>query len=51
MEYNVEKNREKHVEFKTKGGQGVPLIDVEGILIKGYNQDSIKSSVEEKRKR
>ena len=51
VEYNVEKNREKAAEFKAKGGSGVPLIDVEGTVIKGYNQDSIKSAVDEKRKR
>jgi len=51
VEYNVEKNREKAAEFKTKGGSGVPLIDVEGTVIKGYNQDSIKSAVDEKKNR
>ena len=50
-EYNVEKNREKAVEFKAKGGTGVPLIEVEGILIRGYNEESIKSAVESKRNR
>ena len=49
VEYNVEKNREKAAEFKAKGGSGVPLIDVEGTVIKGYNQESIKSAVEERR--
>jgi glutaredoxin len=51
VEYNVEKDRQKAVEFKSKGGSGVPLIDVEGIVIKGYNQESIQSAVEEKRRR
>ena len=51
VEYNVEKNREKAAEFKAKGGSGVPLIDVEGTVIKGFNQDSIKFAVEEKRRR
>jgi glutaredoxin len=50
-EYNVEKNPEKREEFKAKGGQGVPLIDVEGHIIRGYNAESIKSAVEEKRRR
>ncbi|MBP1719847.1 MAG: hypothetical protein H6Q43_3285, partial [Deltaproteobacteria bacterium] len=30
---------------------GVPLIDVEGLVIPGYNAESIKSAVEEKRRR
>ena len=51
VEYNVEKDREKYAEFKAKGGRGVPLIDVEGLVIKGYNPESIKSAVDEKRKR
>jgi glutaredoxin len=51
VEYNVEKNREKAAEFKAKGGSGVPLIDVEGTVIKGYNQDSIKSAVDDRRNR
>jgi glutaredoxin len=51
VEYDVEKNREKAAEFKAKGGNGVPLIDVEGTVIKGYNQESLKSAVEEKRRR
>ncbi len=51
VEYNVEKNREKYAEFKAKGGRGVPLIDVDGLVINGYNAESIKSAVEEKRKR
>lgn len=51
VEYNVEKNPEKRAEFKAKGGQGVPLIDVEGLVIPGYNAESIKSAVEEKRRR
>jgi glutaredoxin len=51
VEYNVEKNPGKRAEFKAKGGQGVPLIDVEGVLIPGYNAESIRSAVEEKRSR
>jgi glutaredoxin len=51
VEYNVEKNREKAAEFKAKGGSGVPLIDVEGTVIKGYNQDSLKSAVDDRRNR
>ncbi|RPJ36271.1 MAG: DUF4124 domain-containing protein [Deltaproteobacteria bacterium] len=51
VEYNVEKNREKAAEFKAKGGSGVPLIDVEGTVIKGYNPDSLKSVVDDRRNR
>ena len=48
VEYNVEKNREKAAEFKGKGGTGVPLIDIEGVIIRGFNAEEIKSAVEAK---
>ena len=32
-----------------RGGKGVPLIDVEGILIKGYSPDLIKGAIEKKK--
>jgi glutaredoxin len=51
VEYNVEKNPEKAAEFKAKGGTGVPLIDIEGIIVRGFNAEAIKSAVDEKRKR
>ncbi len=51
VEYNVEKNREKAAEFKAKGGTGVPLIDVEGTLIRGYNAESLKAAVDTKKNR
>jgi hypothetical protein len=34
----------------TGGSSGVPLIDVEGILIRGYDPDEIKSAVEIRKK-
>jgi len=51
VEYNVEKNREKAAEFKAKGGTGVPLIDVEGTLIRGYNAETLKAAVDTKKNR
>ena len=51
IEYNVEKDRSKREEFlqKSGGAGGVPLIDVEGIIIRGYNPDAIKAAVEKRR--
>jgi hypothetical protein len=34
----------------TGGSSGVPLIDVEGIIIRGYDPDEIKSAVETRKK-
>ena len=51
IEYNVDRDREKAVESKRKGGGGggVPVIDVEGIIIKGYGPAQIKEAVEKRR--
>lgn len=34
----------------TGGSAMVPVIDVEGIVIRGYSADAIRDAVEEKRK-
>ena len=49
-EYDIEKNKEKREEMRKLGGRGVPLIDVEGIIIKGYNPGRIKDAVEKRKK-
>ena len=51
VRYDIEKNPEKGQEKmrKAPGYTGVPLIDVEGILIRGYGQEQIKDAVEKKR--
>jgi hypothetical protein len=36
--------------MRSKGGRGVPFIDVEGIYIPGYNPDGIEKAVERRRK-
>jgi glutaredoxin 3 len=50
-EYNVEKDRSKREEMliKSGGSKGVPVIDVEGIIIKGYGPQAIKAAVEKRR--
>jgi glutaredoxin len=50
-EYDVEKDKGKREEMlrKSGGSKGVPLIDVEGILIKGYSPIAIKEAVERRR--
>ncbi len=49
VEYNVEKDREKAVESHRKGGRGVPVIDIEGTIIRGYSPGRIKETLEKKR--
>lgn len=50
-EYDIDKDKRKNDEMLGKSGQrGVPVIDVEGIVIKGFTPDGIKQAVESKRK-
>lgn len=51
IEYNIEKDKSKKEEMlgKSGGSKGVPLIDIEGIIIKGYNPDAIKTAVQRRR--
>jgi glutaredoxin len=49
IEYDIERDSAKAEEMHNKGGKGVPLIDVEGIVIKGYSVRAIKDAVEKKR--
>lgn len=50
-EYDIDKDRSKNSEMlnKSGGAKGVPLIDVEGLIIKGYVPDAIKTAVEKRR--
>ncbi|MGD0916241.1 MAG: glutaredoxin domain-containing protein [Thermodesulfobacteriota bacterium] len=51
VEYDVERNpsMEKEMLSKSRGARGVPLIDVEGIIIHGYSLGGIKDAVEKRR--
>jgi glutaredoxin len=51
VEYDVEKNpsKEKEMLSKSGGAKGVPLIDVEGIILRGYSPNAIKDAVEKRR--
>ncbi|KAF0146271.1 MAG: glutaredoxin [Nitrospirae bacterium] len=50
-EYDVERDKSKNSEMLSKSGgyKGVPLIDVEGVIIRGYVPDAIKTAVEKSR--
>jgi glutaredoxin len=51
IEYDVERDKVRREEMlqKSGGSTGVPLIDVEGIIVKGFRPDSIKAAVEKRR--
>ena len=52
IEYDIEKDSSKNEEMlrKSGGGRGVPFIDVEGIIIRGYSPEEIRASVEDRRR-
>lgn len=51
VEYNIDKDKSKREEMliKSGGSRGVPLIDIEGIIIRGYGESAIKEGVEKRR--
>jgi len=51
IEYNIERDKSKREEMlsKSSSSTGVPLIDVEGIIIRGYNPDALKAAIERRR--
>ena len=40
-EYDIEKSREGYDQYESLGGRGVPLLLINGEVIKGYNPDRI----------
>jgi glutaredoxin len=44
IEYNIERDKSK-----SGGSTGVPLIDVEGIIIRGYNLSALRAAIERRR--
>ena len=51
VEYNIEKDKAKREEMlqKSGGSRGVPLIDIEGIIIRGYGENAMKDAIEKRR--
>lgn len=48
VEYNVDKDRGRKDEMRRKSGgaSGVPLIDIEGVIIHGYDPEAIKAALD-----
>lgn len=51
IEYNIERDKSKREEMLSKSGgsSGVPLIDVQGIIIRGYNPSAFRAAIERRR--
>jgi glutaredoxin len=48
-EYNIEEDKSRGDEMlKKSGSRSIPVIDVEGIIIRGYSPGMIKQAVEQK---
>ncbi|MEX6501297.1 glutaredoxin family protein [Pseudomonas zhanjiangensis] len=43
-EVDIEKNPSGHAQFQALGGRGVPLLDVRGEIIHGYNPKAMRAA-------
>jgi glutaredoxin len=51
IEHDIEKDPAKLDEMIAKSGsRGVPVVDIEGIIIRGYAPDAMRSAIERKRR-
>jgi hypothetical protein len=51
VEYDIERDPAKGQELILKSGSpGVPVVDVEGIIIKGYAPEMMRQAIERKRR-
>jgi len=45
VEYDIEKSAERNREHKELGGRGVPLVNVGGTIIHGYDPSRIRAAI------
>lgn len=51
IEYDIEKEPARRQEMLSKSGRsGVPVVDIEGIIIRGYSAEAMRSAIERKRR-
>jgi glutaredoxin 3 len=51
VEHDIEKDLQKREEMMAKSGsRGVPVVDVEGIVIRGFAPDAMRDAIERKRR-
>lgn len=43
VEYDIEKSAEGNTQYQTLGGRGIPVLLINGEVVKGYNPDKILS--------
>jgi len=49
--YDIEKEPARQTEMRSKSGRpGVPVVDIEGIIIQGYSAEAMRSAIERKRR-
>jgi glutaredoxin len=47
VEYNIDRDSGKRDEMRKKsGGNGVPVIDIEGTIIRGFNTNAIMAALD-----
>ncbi|WP_296259404.1 MULTISPECIES: glutaredoxin family protein [unclassified Pseudomonas] len=44
-EFDIEKSKEGRTAYEALGGRGIPLIDVNGTLIRGFSPDAILAAL------
>lgn len=47
VEYDIEKSTEGHTQYKRLGGRGVPVLLIDGKVIRGYRPDSIIRAIQQ----
>ena len=51
IEYDIEKEPSRREEMIAKSGsRGVPVVDVEGIVIRGYSAEAMREAIERRRR-
>ncbi len=47
-EYNIDRdsNRRAEMRRKTGGSSGVPVIDIDGTILRGYNPEAIRAALD-----
>jgi len=47
VEYNIDKDKDKRDEMRRKsGGTGVPVIDIDGTIVHGFNPEAIRAALD-----
>lgn len=46
VEYDIERSKQAHREYRKLGGRGVPVVNVNGTIIHGYSPERILAAVQ-----